>query len=96
MNRNYAKGVRFERKRKAAWEKKGYVVLRTAGSHGPWDLIAIREHAPVELIQCKVCKTHTQARKYLRANPLLLSTGQFHQTMEVWVTDLRELFTWTI
>jgi Holliday junction resolvase len=95
-NTNYLRGRRFEWKRKKAWEKRGYTVIRAAGSKGPWDLVAVREHAPVELIQCKLVKTRAQAKKWLSLNPPILSTGQFHQTMEVWVTDLRELLTWTV
>jgi hypothetical protein len=42
VNRNYKKGRRFEYKVKALLEKCGFYVMRTAGSHSKFDLIAIR------------------------------------------------------
>ena len=49
---NYARGATFERTVKADLEAKGYIVFRSAGSHGPYDLVAL---GPSEmLIQCKL------------------------------------------
>ena len=54
MNKNYLKGVRKERKIKKEYENKGWVVLRTAGSHGFADLICVKHNPPYVLfIQCK-------------------------------------------
>ena len=39
---NYAKGATFERTVKADLEKRGYLVIRAAGSHGIMDLVAFR------------------------------------------------------
>ncbi|MEM4323916.1 MAG: restriction endonuclease [Candidatus Nitrosocaldaceae archaeon] len=54
-NANYLKGRNFEYKVKKYLEQQGYVVLRTAGSHGIYDLIAIKfEPEPsIIFIQCK-------------------------------------------
>lgn len=52
-NKNYEKGVRKERKIKAQLEREGYTVLRTAGSHGFADLIAVRSDGKIRFIQCK-------------------------------------------
>lgn len=54
-NKNYRRGVAIERKAKAELELDGYTVVRTAGSHGPWDLVAVKEGSqePVRCIQVK-------------------------------------------
>lgn len=41
----YAKGAKFEREVKKALESKGYVVIRSAGSRGPADLIGMQKIA---------------------------------------------------
>jgi len=43
---NYIKGRRYEYKWKEKFEKQGYIVLRTAGSHGFADLILIHKEKP--------------------------------------------------
>lgn len=55
VNANYLKGRNFEYKVKKYLQEQGYVVLRTAGSHGMYDLIAIKfEPEPsIIFIQCK-------------------------------------------
>lgn len=50
---NYSKGVAYERKAKKELEALGYQVTRAAGSHGPWDLIAIPPKGRVRCIQIK-------------------------------------------
>jgi len=57
-NANYVKGRKKEYRIKQKLEKEGYIVLRTAGSHGFADLIAIRkpinkEIREIRFIQCK-------------------------------------------
>jgi len=53
MPRNsYRKGVRYEYYVKQKLEEKGYLVVRTAGSHGPFDLIALdTEKREILLVQ---------------------------------------------
>ena len=63
VNKNYIAGRNFEYKVKKYYEKQGYTVLRTSGSHGFADLIAIRNFEvflgngffikSIEFIQCK-------------------------------------------
>jgi Holliday junction resolvase len=48
----YRYGVQFERRVRADLEKRGYVTVRAAGSHGPIDLVALSRHAHL-IIQCK-------------------------------------------
>ena len=47
-----AKGARLERKIKKLLEEEGFLVFRSAGSHGIFDLAAIG-HNKVRLLQCK-------------------------------------------
>ena len=50
--RIYEKGIRFERRCKKKLELEGYTVIRSAGSHGPFDLVAFNHH-DIRLIQVK-------------------------------------------
>lgn len=63
VNKNYVKGRAFEYQIKKLYDKKGFMVFRTAGSHSPADLIAFPKivdwfrnkefgYVPI-LIQCK-------------------------------------------
>lgn len=52
VNKNYIKGRTKEYKVKNQLEKEGWIVLRTAGSHGFADLIAIGR-SKIRFIQCK-------------------------------------------
>ncbi len=52
----YHIGARAEYKLKHELEKKGWHVIRAAGSHGKWDLVAVRKHngrVDILLIQVK-------------------------------------------
>jgi hypothetical protein len=84
-NRNYNRGRAFEYARKKAWEKVGYIVLRTAGSHGDFDLVAVRS-GHVTFIQCKLTDDPTVAarlKKAFVAHPPFQSSRHFHQCLEV-------------
>lgn len=50
---NYHRGAYFERRVQRYYEKLGYLVIRSAGSHSPIDLVALKA-GEVKLIQCKV------------------------------------------
>lgn len=55
-NKNYINGRNFEYKVKKIWEDQGYYVIRSAGSHGIADLVALDfdgQYTSVVLIQCK-------------------------------------------
>lgn len=95
-NKNYIKGRAFEYKRMKAWERNGYTVLRTAGSHGFADLVAVKRTYPVEFIQCKVCKTNAEAQRLINAfaTAANLHSPHFHESIEVWVSETRELMVW--
>lgn len=49
---SYERGANFERKVKRILELQGMFVVRSAGSHGPVDLVGLGE-SNVYLIQCK-------------------------------------------
>ncbi len=49
----YSRGANFERRVKRYLEEQGWVVFRSAGSHSPADLIALKT-GEVNLIQCKL------------------------------------------
>lgn len=70
----YKKGRSFEYFIKEKLEKRGFYVIRSAGSHTLFDLIAISD-TKILLIQCKKYKNMT----FKRANSLLNSIAKtFH------------------
>ena len=72
VNKNYIAGRRFEYKVKKYYEDKGYTVLRTSGSHGFADLIAVRNGVNpkrIVFIQCKNRKpTKQEIEKFEKFN----------------------------
>lgn len=65
----YERGRSFEYRVKKHYERKGYFVMRSAGSHGPADLIALKCHAPaadVILIQCKAGRANPTQKEICR------------------------------
>ncbi len=67
MNKNYVRGRAKEYRLKKKYGKLGYVVLRTAGSHGFADLIAIGTE--IRFIQVKPKKfSDGQKLKLLKEN----------------------------
>ena len=71
VNKNYQSGRRFEYKVKKMYEKAGYTVLRTSGSHGFADLIAVKQDIKIcdriiVFIQCKNRKATKQEREKLK------------------------------
>lgn len=69
-----------------SWEAKGYITTRSAGSHGPWDVVAVKPARKVELIQCKVVSDEAHAKRLLKdftMNPPLQPSEMYHQVLEV-------------
>ena len=61
-NKNYERGVRFEREVQDIFRKHGYEAIRTAGSHSTFDVIlvkyskrsdGVKKVAHVAFVQCK-------------------------------------------
>lgn len=99
-NANYQKGVRFERERLKHYAAMGRCALRTAGSHGAFDIVVVDDSfGVVTLIQCKVTSDDSTAKRLLaafRRDPPLKQMMNIHQTMEVKVTGSTEVQSVTI
>jgi Holliday junction resolvase len=62
MRTNYHRGVEREHYIKKKLEKQGYFVIRSAGSHSPVDLVALKK-GEIRLIQSKKSKYVRPAEK---------------------------------
>lgn len=51
---NRRRGDYFERQTRADLEKRGWIVLRSAGSLGAADLVALHHNRPAILVACKI------------------------------------------
>lgn len=65
-NPQYLAGRRLEYEVMAEMREKGYKVLRTAGSHGDYDLVAYKTNSTV-FIQCKRVSTKAEMERMLKA-----------------------------
>jgi hypothetical protein len=94
-NVNYLAGRRVEYARMKHYRKfLGHEVMRTAGSHGLFDLISIAPRGEVYFIQVKRVEKKTQAERLIRQfkerPPLGDRYGaRYYQVMEVSVKELR-------
>jgi len=82
MTTNYQRGRDTEYKVKKELEKEGYVVFRTAGSHGVADIIAINSKV-VRLIQVK--RTKSDRMPVININEFLKLEVPDFCTKEVWI-----------
>jgi Holliday junction resolvase len=79
---NYAKGARLERLARAELQAAGYVILRSAGSKGPVDLVALNQ-CHVRLIQVKAAGAARPADLFkLRTLPAPRNASR-----ELWVRE---------
>lgn len=93
-NLNYNRGRRFEWELKRELENDGFMVTRASGSHGTFDLIALREvkgKAEAWLIQCKVTKSKKGIPKLLKdfEDSLPFSQSAFTQKLAIKITGER-------
>ena len=65
-NRRYNKGANCERTVKKKLEDAGHFVVRSAGSKGPADLVAVNEDGEAILIQCEVSTVSKSKLKTLK------------------------------
>jgi hypothetical protein len=91
-NSNYLAGVRFERKIMHELNREGYTALRTAGSHGDFDVIGVPRNPdwPVLFVQCKRTEDGNKAKKLLlefRAHPPQLPSKHYHQRIDISVKN---------
>lgn len=98
-NKQYQAGRRLEYECMARWKRGGYEVARSAGSHGIWDLCAVKHGQPVNLIQCKRVSTDKQAVAIIeafRSNPPLMPDKFYHQILEVKIKGLVDILSVTV
>lgn len=99
-NHNYEAGRRFEYERLNHYRDLGYCALRTAGSHGKYDLVIVdSERSLVTLIQCKVVQNLSTGKRLMddfRSNPPLIPMRGVHQCLEVKVRGSKEVHSVTI
>lgn len=98
-NPNYLAGRRMEYERKAHWEEMGYEVLRTAGSHGRYDLVAIHPSRPITLIQCKLLTNPTEAdieRMIRTFRDINVPLKYAHQCLEIKIKGSKEVRSVTV
>jgi Holliday junction resolvase len=96
-NLNYNRGRRFEWELKRELEADGFLVTRASGSHGVFDLIALRErggelHLPdIWLIQCKVSKSKKGIAQLIKdfEDTLPFSQSTFTQKLAIKITGER-------
>lgn len=94
-NKNYLSGVRFERTRKKVWEGWGFIVMRSSGSHGCFDLCGFMPGAMAVGIQCKRVQTDKQAQHLLKAfvkTPPMEVSEHFLQVLEVYSQESRKVW----
>ena len=82
MVKTYAKGCRLENRARTILEKQGYYVIRSAGSKGLIDLVAIRWNQ-VKLIQVK---SRGISKAELETFMDLKVPGNVHK--EIWLWDV--------
>jgi hypothetical protein len=87
-NRNYINGRAYEYKAKQLLEAQGYTTIRTAGSHGPYDLLAMKSGEKVRCIQIKRTKAPGGSQRLLRA------FQRAHPTPTVDQAYVEELWVW--
>jgi len=98
-NVNYRAGRAFEYKRRTHYKREGYEVIRAAGSHGFYDLMAFHSERPTLCIQCKKVEKRSHANNMLekfKQNPPLPRSNYFYQRLDVYVKEDREILSITI
>lgn len=97
-NKNYLRGRRFEYERAKKLREFGHDVMRTAGSHGKFDLIAINpQNGDISLIQLKVTESSSNADRMVKKfrenppyQPYVMPKG-VHQILEVKVVGSNDV-----
>lgn len=81
-NPKYTSGRRWEYEVMKRLQEDGWIVMRTSGSHGPFDVIALKLNSLPLLIQCKRSRDEASIRrmaKEFQENPPLPATMKFRQ-----------------
>lgn len=83
MNKNYRRGYIAERRCANYFASEGYITARTAGSHSPFDVIAINGER-ILLIQIKRTKTKYNANKLIEELKKIAVPPCVHKCLWVW------------
>ena len=74
-NANYVRGRAAETKLVNQFKAQGWTAFRSAGSHGPYDVVAIPPNiypdAAIQLIQVKSVKTLNRLKYYQKSHKIL-------------------------
>lgn len=98
-NKQYIAGRALEYAVMDYWRKQGYTVVRSAGSHGEWDVMAVKEDRPVDLIQCKRVDTAAAEKRMIasfKSNPPLTPSNHYHFVLVTKVKGKKEFTTTTV
>lgn len=92
---NYKSGRRFEYEVMDTYRKLDHQVMRTAGSHGLFDVITISPSGDILLIQCKRTKDPIEGLrlcKNFKENPPLgfRTRARYHQMIAVKVARIKK------
>jgi len=91
MRSRYKRGYEIERRAINELKRLGYLAVRTAGSHSPFDVIAINE-CEVRLIQVKSCRAFSNSI----FNRALFDYAGFEFpegcSKEIWIWEYRKGF----
>ena len=91
-NKNYIAGRTLEYQVMDSYRKRGWLVFRSAGSHGPADVIAVEpKEKVIHFIQCKRFKSKADNEFVKLPIPHVLSA------LKVWVTkEKRKKMKWEL
>lgn len=95
-NTRYRTGRALEYKVVKEWKAKDYHVVRSAGSHGLYDVYAWRPDRPSEFIQCKRVMKRAEGERLIRKfkeSPPTIPSSYYHQHLVVYVKETRETLT---
>lgn len=97
MNKNYRTGRTFEYETIETWEEQGYTASRTAGSHGPYDVIAFRPDRVPELIQCKRTTSKATAKRLIEKFKFETTPSLFYnQVVSIKIKGTKAPLTYTV
>lgn len=92
-NAKYISGRAFEYETMREFKKLGYETFRTAGSHGLFDVIAVKRDCPTLLIQCKrtsdLATAERLKRSFANAPPMGFRQVEFAHYVQVLLVKVK-------
>lgn len=96
-NKNYQAGRRLEYECMKRYEADTWTTMRTAGSHGLYDVIAVRWDRKPIFIQCKRVGTEAAGKRLLKSfKETTMPSSFYHQVMEVKVKGSSDIMSVTV